>query len=226
MTKKAVILISGGLDSTTCLALAKADGYECYTLSVDYGQRYQSEVLTSEKISKTFGAKEHKLMHVNLNAFGGSALTDKNIEIPDYVGDGEIPITYVPARNTLFLSLALGYAEVVEADVIFIGVSEVDYSGYPDCRPEYIEAFQTMANLATKRGVQGNPIKIVAPLTHLSKAQTIETGLKIGVDYSLTVTCYQANESGQACARCDACVLRKKGFEAAGVADPTNYVAA
>lgn len=226
MTKKAVILLSGGLDSSTCLAIAKSEGYECYTLSVDYGQRNTFELKNSENISKMLGAKEHKLMQVNLNSIGGSALTDKNIDVPDYAGDGEIPITYVPARNTLFLSLALGYAEVVEADVIFIGVSEVDYSGYPDCRPEYIEAFQTMANLATKRGVEGNPIKIIAPLSHLSKAQTIERGLQAGVDYSLTVTCYQANNNGEACGKCDACVLRKQGFADAGIDDPTRYAIA
>lgn len=220
---KAVILVSGGLDSATCLAYAKQKGFDCYALSFDYGQRNRAELQAAKNVVKVLGAKEHRIISLALNELGGSALTDKNIEVPDYKGDHKIPSTYVPARNTIFLSIALGWAEVLDAHDIFTGVSAVDYSGYPDCRPEYIEAFQTMANLATKTGVEGNPISIHTPLIHLNKAETIELGLSLGVDYSITVTCYRANENGEACGQCDSCMLRKKGFEAAAVSDPTRY---
>lgn len=221
--KKAVILLSGGLDSTTCLALAKSQGYACATLSFDYGQRHRAELEAAARISAQFGALKHEVVKLSLDNLGGSALTDESIAVPDYVGDDAIPVTYVPARNTVFLSIALGFAEVLEARSIFAGMSAVDYSGYPDCRPEYIAAFQQMANLATKAGVEGNPIEIKTPLINLSKAQTIKLGDSLGVDYSQTVSCYQLSELGQACGRCDSCELRKRGFLEAGVADPTRY---
>lgn len=223
MNNRAVILLSGGLDSTTCLGIARKEGFECYTIAVDYGQRHHQELNAAEQISKSLSAKEHKLISINLNVVGGSALTDHTIDVPDYTENGQIPITYVPARNTLFLSVALGYAESIQADSIFIGTSSVDYSGYPDCRPEYLAAFQNMANLATKQAIEGNPITIRAPLLHLNKAQTIQAGIKAGVDYSVTISCYQADTQGRACGRCDSCALRKKGFEQAGIADPTQY---
>ncbi len=222
MTQKAVVLLSGGLDSSTVLAKAKADGYEVYALSFDYGQRHDSELDAARRIAAAEEVVEHKIVPMNLRTIGGSALTDASIDVPTEETEG-IPATYVPARNTVFLSIALGWAEVVDADAIFIGVSAVDYSGYPDCRPEYIAAFENMANLATKRGVQGQSVKIVTPLINLSKAQTVELGVSLNVDYSMTVSCYQADEDGLACGVCDSCRLRKKGFEDAGIADPTRY---
>jgi 7-cyano-7-deazaguanine synthase len=222
MKQKAVVLLSGGLDSTTVIAKAQADGYEVYALSFDYGQRHDSELEAAKRVAKQFLVAEHKIVPMNLRSIGGSALTDDLIDVPTEESEG-IPATYVPARNTVFLSVALGWAEVLDADAICIGVSAVDYSGYPDCRPEYIAAFETLANLATKRGVEGKSIKIVTPLIDLSKAQTIELGHQLGVDYSITVSCYQANELGEGCGECDSCRLRIKGFEEAGVADPTRY---
>lgn len=222
MTKKAVVLLSGGLDSSTVLAKAKNDGYEVYALSFDYGQRHDAELDAARKIAERENVAEHKVVPMNLRVIGGSALTDDSIDVPTEEEEG-IPATYVPARNTVFLSIALGWAEVVDADAIFIGVSAVDYSGYPDCRPEYIAAYETMANLATKRGVEGRPVKIETPLINLTKAQTVELGLSLGVDYALTVSCYQANDKGEACGECDSCRLRKKGFEQLGVEDPTRY---
>lgn len=220
--KKAVILLSGGLDSATVLAIAKAAGYECYTMSFDYGQRHRAELNASFMVSKQMKAVEHKVIKLGLDAIGGSALTDSDLQVPEHVTEG-IPITYVPARNTVFLSLALGFAEVLSAQDIFIGVNAVDYSGYPDCRPEFIEAFEKMANLATKAGVEGNPVHIQAPLQNWSKAQIIQQGVKLGVDYALTVSCYQADDDGRACGKCDSCRLRAEGFKQAGIADPTQY---
>jgi 7-cyano-7-deazaguanine synthase len=222
MTKKAVVLLSGGLDSSTVLAKAKADGYSVYALSFDYGQRHDSELDAARNIAEKEGVVEHKIVPMNLRTIGGSALTDDRIDVPVQETEG-IPATYVPARNTVFLSIALGWAEVIDADAICIGVSAVDYSGYPDCRPEYIDAYEKMANLATKRGIEGRPVKIVTPLIDLTKAQTVELGHSLGVDYALTVSCYQANEQGEACGECDSCRLRKKGFADAGVEDPTRY---
>jgi len=207
------------------LAIARAEGYACYALSVDYGQRHNTELKAAERVAKALGAREHKCVAVDLSAFGGSALTDRSIEVP--VGGaaaGEIPVTYVPARNTIMLSLALAWAEVLGAQHIFYGANAVDYSGYPDCRPEYVRAFEAMANLATKAGVTGQRLHIHAPIIALSKADIIRRGTELGVDYSLTVSCYQADEDGRACGRCDACRLRRAGFEAAGVPDPTPYV--
>lgn len=221
-TKKAVILLSGGLDSATVLAMAKAEGYKCYTISFDYGQRHRAELDASEQVSKQLGAISHKVIKLGLDTIGGSALTDESIAVPESPTT-DIPITYVPARNTVFLSLALGLAEVMEAQDIFIGVNAVDYSGYPDCRPEYIAAFEKMANLATKAGVEGNLFRIQAPLQDLSKAQIIQRGVACGVDYSITVSCYQADEQGRACGKCDSCRLRVEGFKQAGIADPTRY---
>ncbi len=223
MTKKAVVLCSGGLDSTTCLAIAKEQGFDIYALSFDYGQRNKAELEAVKKQAATFNAKQHMIQPLNLRSMGHSALTDDAIDVPEYNGSGDIPITYVPARNTMFLSIALGWAEVLDADAIFTGVSYIDYSGYPDCRPEYIAAFQAMANLATKRGVEGNPIRIETPIIDLSKADTIKLGISLGVDYSQTVTCYAANDQGQACGRCDACAHRRQGFADAGIEDPTVY---
>ena len=220
--KKAVILLSGGLDSATVLALAKAEGYACYTMSFDYGQRHRAELQASERVASQLGAVEHKVIGMNLNGIGGSALTDKGIAVPEELADG-IPVTYVPARNTLFLSLALGWAEVLGARDIFIGVNAVDYSGYPDCRPEFIEAFERLANLATKAGVEGAGFAIRAPLQSLSKAQIVEAGVRLGVDYGMTVSCYQADDEGRACGRCDSCRLRAAGFDEAGIVDPTRY---
>jgi len=223
MTNKAVVLISGGLDSATCLGLARKEAYECYALSFDYGQRARAELEAAKRVAVHLGAKEHKTVSLSMGELGGSALTDDAIDVPNYTGSEDIPVTYVPARNTVFLSIALGWAEILDASKIIIGVSQIDYSHYPDCRHEYIEAFQKMANLATKRGVEGNPILIETPLIQMSKAKTILTGIEVGVDYSLTVTCYQADEQGRACGRCDSCVLRKKGFTEANVPDPTIY---
>lgn len=222
MTKKAVVLLSGGLDSATVLAIAKAEGYDCYTLAFDYGQRHRAELLASAKLSQTLGAVTHRVAHLDLNVFGGSALTDQDIDVPEERSEG-IPVTYVPARNTVFLSMALAWAEVLEAQDIFIGVNAVDYSGYPDCRPEYIEAFEAMANLATKVGVEGQELRIKTPLIDLSKADIIRRGQALGVDYRDTVSCYQADGEGRACGRCDSCYLRREGFLAAGVDDATRY---
>ena len=220
--KKAVVLLSGGLDSATCLAIARDQGYQCHTIAFDYGQRTRSELDAAERLSAALGALSHRVIELGMGNIGGSALTDHSIDVPEEGGDG-IPVTYVPARNTVFLSLALGLAEVVEAKAIYIGVNAVDYSGYPDCRPAFIEAFQTMANLATKAGVEGSPISVETPLMHLSKAQIIQQGTALGLDYGLTVSCYQADENGNACGKCDSCRLRKQGFEEALVKDPTNY---
>ncbi len=225
-TKRAVILVSGGLDSATVLAMARAEGYDCYALAFDYGQRHRAELLAASRVSNVLGATEHKVIPLDLTAIGGSALTDDKIAVPDHSDDGGIPVTYVPARNTVFLSIALGWAEVLGADNIFIGVNAVDYSGYPDCRPDFIQAFEAMANLATKAGVEGHPLRIHTPLIDLSKADIIRQGQALGVDYSLTVSCYQADNDGRACGRCDSCFLRREGFVAAGVADPTRYQAA
>lgn len=221
--KKAVVLVSGGLDSATVLAMAASQGYECYALSFDYGQRQVSELKAAADVAKKHGAKVHKVIKLGLGEFGGSALTDLSIDVPEAESDG-IPVTYVPARNTVFLSIALAWAEVLEAHSIFIGVNAVDYSGYPDCRPEFIEAYETMANLATKAGIEGGQLKIETPLQALTKSEIIKAGLSAGVDYSLTVSCYQADDDGRACGVCDSCRLRAKGFSDAEVADPTRYV--
>ena len=220
---KAVILLSGGLDSTTVLAIAKSQGYDCYALSFDYGQKQRSELESSISIAKKSNVIEHRIMKISLNDIGGSALTDQSIDVPKYSDSDEIPITYVPARNTIFLSFALAWAEVVDCQTIFIGVNALDYSGYPDCRPEFIEAFENMANLATKQSVEGDRIQIKTPLISMTKAEIIKKGLGLGVDYSETTSCYDANTLGEACGECDACVLRKIGFENANVKDPTRY---
>lgn len=220
---KAVILLSGGLDSTTVLAIAKSQGFECYALSFDYGQKQLSELASAKTIANNFGVTEHRIMRVCLDDIGGSALTDPTIEVPKFEKSSEIPITYVPARNTIFLSFALAWAEVLDAHSIFIGVNALDYSGYPDCRPEYIKAYETMANLATKQSIEGVKIQIRTPLINLSKAEIVKLGQTLSVDYSITTTCYQANDKGEACGICDACVLRRQGFEKAGVSDPTRY---
>ena len=222
MTKKAVILVSGGLDSSTVLAMAKQQSFDCYTLSFDYGQRHRSELFAAAKVSESMQVKAHKVVSLDLGTIGGSALTDTNIDVPEYETTG-IPVTYVPARNTVFLSIALGWAEVLGANDIFVGVNAVDYSGYPDCRPDYINAFEQMANLATKAGVEGNKLTVHAPLIDMTKGQIIQAGTKIGVDYSVTVSCYQADEEGAACGVCDSCRLRKQGFIDAGLRDPTRY---
>lgn len=221
--KRAVILVSGGLDSATVLAMARAEGYDCYTLAFDYGQRHRAELLAAERVSKALGAVEHKVIPLDLTAIGGSALTDNTIAVPDHSDEAGIPVTYVPARNTVFLSIGLGWAEVLGADDIFIGVNAVDYSGYPDCRPDFIEAFERMANLATKAGVEGHPLRIRTPLIDLSKGEIIRRGMALGVDYALTVSCYQADADGRACGKCDSCYLRREGFRAAGLDDPTRY---
>jgi len=222
--KKAVILLSGGLDSATVLAIAQSEGYECHTISFDYGQRHRAELEFAEKLSKQQQASSHRVVSVDMSQIGGSALTDTRIDVPvSGVESGQIPVTYVPARNTVFLSYALALAEVLQANDIFIGVNAVDYSGYPDCRPEFIDAFEKMANLATKVGVEGQFLHVRTPLIDLTKAQIIQTGTELGVDYSLTVSCYQADSQGRACGVCDSCRLRKQGFEAAGIEDPTRY---
>ncbi len=220
---RSVVLLSGGLDSATALAIARARGDECHTLSFDYGQRHRVELVAARRVSASVRAAAHREMRVSLEVFGGSALTDDNIAVPEHGGGAGIPVTYVPARNTVFLSLALALAEVVDADKIVIGVNALDFSGYPDCRPEYIAAFQTLARLATKRGVEGGALTIDAPLVTMSKAAIIRHGAELGVDYTLTVSCYQADEQGRACGRCDSCRLRSEGFAAAGVPDPTRY---
>ena len=219
---KAVVLLSGGLDSATVLAMARVQGYACYALSLDYGQRHITELQAACAVAEAQAVVEHKIIALDLTSIGGSALTDVNIAVPEQPGSG-IPITYVPARNTLFLALALGWAEVLGAQDLFIGVNAVDYSGYPDCRPEYIAAFERLANLATRAGVEGRPFRLHAPLIEMSKAQIIQAGVDLGVDYALTLSCYAADATGRACGRCDSCRLRRAGFEQAGVSDPTRY---
>jgi len=220
--KRAVVLLSGGLDSVTALAMAIQQGYECYTLSFDYGQRHNAELHASEKLSKQLGAVQHKVIKIDLRAIGGSALTDDSIDVPEQHDEG-IPVTYVPARNTVFLSIALGWAEVLTAEAIVIGVNAVDYSGYPDCRPEFVEAFEQLANVATKAGIEGNKLTILTPLISMTKTEIIQQGMSLGVDYSQTVSCYQADSEGKACGVCDSCHYRKEGFKQAGLADPTYY---
>ncbi|MGA7749024.1 MAG: 7-cyano-7-deazaguanine synthase QueC [Gallionella sp.] len=220
--KKAVVLLSGGMDSATVLAMARAQGFVCYALSVDYGQRHHAELAAAQRVAQTLGAHEHRVVNIDLTGFGGSSLTDNKIAVSQQPTEG-IPLTYVPARNTIMLSLALAWAEVLQAQDIFIGVNAVDYSGYPDCRPAYIEAFERMANLATKAAVEGHPLSVHAPLLRLSKAEIIRQGLALGVDFAQTVSCYQADESGRACGVCDSCRLRRAGFMAAGIDDPTPY---
>jgi 7-cyano-7-deazaguanine synthase len=222
LQKKAVVLVSGGLDSATVLAQAIKAGYECYALAFDYGQRHRAELVAAKRVAETGGAKAFKIITLDLSSIGGSALTDMNIAVPD-AGALGIPVTYVPARNTVFLSIALGWAEVLDANDIFIGVNAVDYSGYPDCRPAFIEAFETLANVATKAGVEGHGMRIHTPLMVLSKADIVKLGTGLGVDYGQTVSCYRANTEGEACGRCDSCHLRREGFLQAGVADPTRY---
>ena len=218
----AVVLLSGGLDSATTLAIARSQGFECYALSVEYGQRHSAELDAARRVAAAAGVRDHRIMRVDLAGIGGSALTDSSIAVPESPTAG-IPVTYVPARNTIMLALALGWAEVLEARDIFLGVNAVDYSGYPDCRPEFIAAFENLATLATKAGVEGHPCRIHAPLIRLSKAEIIREGVRLGVDYALTVSCYQADSQGRACGKCDSCRLRRAGFEAAGVPDPTAY---
>ena len=220
--KKAVVLASGGLDSTTALAIARAEGFECYSISFDYGQRMRAELVAAERVARALGSVEHKVIKLDLGAIGGSALTDTSIDVPQEQTQG-VPVTYVPARNTVFLSIALGWAEVLEADDIFIGVNAVDYSGYPDCRPDYIAAYEAMANLATRAGTEGHKLRVRTPLIALSKAEIVQQGVALGVDYGLTVSCYQADDDGRACGGCDSCRLRRLGFAAANVADPTRY---
>ncbi len=221
-SKKAVVLVSGGLDSATCLAIAQQQGFDCHAVSFDYGQRSISELLAARKVVDAAGVAEHKVIILEMGQLGGSALTDVDIAMPEEAADG-IPVTYVPARNTVFLSYALAWAEVLAARAIFIGVNAVDYSGYPDCRPEYIAAFQQLINLATKICVEGGSITLETPLIDLSKAEIIETGIRLGVNYGMTVSCYQADAEGRACGRCDSCRFRKQGFHDAGVDDPTVY---
>ena len=223
MAKRAVILTSGGLDSATVLAMAHGQGAECYALSFDYGQRHRAELAAAARVAAGVPGAIHKTVGLDLRGIGGSALTDDAIDVPVEPTEG-IPVTYVPARNTVFLSIALGWAEVLEASEIYIGVNAVDYSGYPDCRPAFIEAFESMAATATKAGVEGNPIKLCTPIINLRKADIIRAGIELGVDYSLTISCYQATDSGLACGVCDSCRLRRQGFEEAGVPDPTRYV--
>jgi 7-cyano-7-deazaguanine synthase len=220
--RRAVVLVSGGLDSATTLAMARAEGFACFALSFDYGQRHVAELEAARAVAESLGAVEHRVVPIDLSAFGGSALTDARIDVPESPSVG-IPVTYVPARNTVFLSLALAWAEVLGSRDIFIGVNAVDYSGYPDCRPEFVAAFEVLANLATKAGVEGELFRIHTPLIDLTKAEIIRCGVALGVDYARTVSCYQASASGTACGRCDSCRLRRQGFEAAGLADPTRY---
>lgn len=226
--KKAIVLVSGGLDSATVLAMAMTDGYQCHSLSFDYGQRHRAELYAAQRLAVASDVLEHKVIRFDMGVIGGSALTDLEIAVPE-VGDnkpaiaGEVPITYVPARNTIFLSFALGYAEVVDAEAIFVGVNAVDYSGYPDCRPGYLSAFQLMADTATRAGIEGHGPKIQAPLLHMSKADIITAGTALGVNYALTVSCYQATDDGSACGKCESCGLRVEGFAGAGIIDPTRY---
>lgn len=220
--KNAVVLLSGGLDSATVLAMARQQGFICYALSVDYGQRHHAELAAAQRVARSLGAQELRVVNIDLTGFGGSALTDNNIAVPELPSIG-IPSTYVPARNTIMLSLALAWAEVLKAQDIFVGINAVDYSGYPDCRPAYIEAFERMANLATKAAVEGHPLTVHAPLLQMSKAEIILQGTALGVNYAQTVSCYQADEQGRACGVCDSCRLRSAGFATAGIADPTVY---
>ena len=220
--ESAIVLLSGGLDSATVLAMARRDGWQCRTLSIDYGQRHRAELEAARRISAALGAVEHRVVALDLTVFGGSALTDRAIEVPSTPSTG-IPVTYVPARNTIFLALALAYAEVSAAAAIFIGVNAVDYSGYPDCRPEFLAAFAKLADLATKRAVEGARVSIEAPIVGMTKADIVREGRALGVDFSLTVSCYDADSAGRACGRCDACRLRRQGFADAGIADPTRY---
>ena len=220
---KAIVLLSGGLDSTTVLAIAKAHDFECYALSFDYGQKQRSELKSAKTIAKQSKVTEHRIMKISLADIGGSALTDDKIDVPKYSKSDEIPVTYVPARNTIFLSFALAWAEVIDCQKIYIGVNALDYSGYPDCRPEFIKAFEDMANLATKQSVEGEKIEIKTPLISMTKAEIIQKGLSLGVDYSQTISCYLANSNGEACGECDACVLRINGFNNASIKDPTFY---
>lgn len=224
MKNKAVILVSGGLDSATTLAIAVKQGYECHALSFNYGQRHATELHAAQRVAVSLNVQDHKTLNIDLTQIGGSALTDKAIDVPQEATTG-IPATYVPARNTIFLSCALGYAETIEAFDVFIGVNAVDYSGYPDCRPEFITAFEKLANLATRKGVEGRTFRILAPLIYMTKAEIIRTGTELGIDYSLTISCYQADYEGRACGLCDSCRIRREGFKAAGITDPTVYQA-
>ncbi len=219
---RAVVLVSGGLDSATTLAIAHRDGFACYALTFDYGQRHRVELDAARRVAQQLGAADHRIVPLDLSWIGGSALTDRSIAVPTSPGEG-IPVTYVPARNTVFLAIALGWAEVLGARALYIGVNAVDYSGYPDCRPEYIEAFQRLANVATRAGVEGQPVSLHAPLIQMTKAQIIQAGTGLGVDFSLTTSCYDPGPGGEACGRCDSCRLRRDGFAEAGVADPTRY---
>jgi len=223
VTKRAVVLLSGGMDSATVLAIARSEGSECHCLTVDYGQRHRAELAAAARVAKALGAASHRVIELDLTAFGGSALTDKKIGVPEAPTQG-IPVTYVPARNTILLALALAWAEVLGARDIFFGANAVDYSGYPDCRPEYMRAFEALANLATKAAVEGAKLTLRTPIIHLAKAEIIQRGAALDVDYAQTVSCYQATRSGLACGRCDACRIRRAGFEAAGIPDPTRYV--
>ncbi|MGD1990728.1 MAG: 7-cyano-7-deazaguanine synthase QueC [Chromatiales bacterium] len=222
MSERAVVLLSGGLDSATTLAIARDAGYDCYALSLSYGQRHATELAAAKRVASAIGVSKHLVLPMALDMIGGSALTDHSISVPEKESPG-IPVTYVPARNTIFLALALGWAEVLEADDLFIGVNALDYSGYPDCRPVFIEAFEQVANLATRRAVEGQRVQIHAPLVQMTKAEIIRRGIALGVDYSITVSCYQADAEGRACGVCDSCRLRKRGFEEAGIGDPTRY---
>ncbi len=219
---RAVVLLSGGLDSATILAVARDQGNDCYALSLDYGQRHHAELAAAAIVARQLGVREHRVMRLDMGPFGGSALTDSSIAVPETPCYG-IPVTYVPARNTIMLSLSLGWAEVLDADSLYIGVNALDYSGYPDCRPEFIAAYQRLADVATKRAVEGRPIQVRAPLINLTKAEIIHLGLRLGVDYAQTVSCYQADATGLACGRCDSCRLRRQGFLEAGIPDPTRY---
>lgn len=221
--KRAVVLVSGGLDSATVLAIARDQGYECHALSIDYGQRHRVELQAAAEVAQALGATSHRTVKVDLSAIGGSALTDASIEVPEAGGEG-IPVTYVPARNTVFLSIALGYAETLGARNLMIGANAVDYSGYPDCRPAFVEAFEVLANVATKAGVEGQGLRVLAPLMTMTKADIVARGTQLGVDYTQTISCYQPDVSGNACGVCDACALRREGFARAGLADPTRYV--
>ena len=220
--RRAVVLVSGGLDSATVLAMARAQDFDCYALSIDYGQRHRVELDAAAAVARALGALDHRTVHVDLSAIGGSALTDASIEVPEAGGDG-IPVTYVPARNTVFLAVALGYAETLGAAHLMIGANAVDYSGYPDCRPAFVEAFERLANVATKAAVEGQAVHVVAPLMSMTKAQIVTQGTRLGVDYALTVSCYRPDAKGRACGTCDACALRREGFEQARIADPTRY---
>jgi 7-cyano-7-deazaguanine synthase len=220
--KRAVVLLSGGMDSAVALAEARASGYACYALSVNYGQRHSAELLAAKRVVAAIGAEQHRVLPIDLRQLGGSALTS-DLAVPEQASEG-IPVTYVPARNTIMLSIALAWAEVLDAEAIYCGVNAVDYSGYPDCRPAFIEAFERLANVATKAGVEGHALRVEAPLMHLGKADIVRRGVALGVDFALTVSCYQASDDGRACARCDACRLRAQGFVDAGVADPTRYM--